>query len=84
MRGTGTAGSSAPTCGEKENCPGTIEARLSAVQVASDAKLLETSRGLGTGGPVRRAIYEREPYGIWRHMNVSHMVPCEREPMTRR
>jgi hypothetical protein len=34
--------------GEEENCPGTIESRLSAYSVASDeTKLLETSRGLG-------------------------------------
>ena len=31
-QGAGTAGSSASKSGEKENCPGTIESRLSAIQ----------------------------------------------------
>jgi hypothetical protein len=54
-QGAGTAGSSASKSGPKENCPGTIEAHTHLpYSVASDSKLLETSRGLGTVVPPSR------------------------------
>ena len=51
-QGAGTAGSSASKSGETENCPGTLLSHgYLPYSVASDSKLLETSRSLGTGGP---------------------------------
>ena len=60
-QGAGTAGSSASKSGENENCPiallshGYLPYRLQR-GICSDSKLLETSRGLGTGGPAAREI----------------------------
>ena len=55
-RQPGTAGSSASKSGKNEN---TVLALFShgylPYSVVSDSKLLETSRGLGTGGPAARA-----------------------------
>ena len=55
----GTAGSSASKSGQEENCPGTIESAYLTDSVASDEKLLETSRGLGTGGPAAESNFEK-------------------------
>ena len=49
--GAGTAGSSASKSGGKKNRPGTLRHAYLSYSVASDSKLLGTSRGLGTGGP---------------------------------
>jgi hypothetical protein len=56
-QGAGTAGSSASKSGETENCPALLSHGYLPYSVASDSKLLETSRGLGSGGPAAsRAI----------------------------
>ena len=75
--GADTAGSSASKSGENEDCRGTILSHgYLPYIVASDSKLLETSRGLGTGGPA--ASRHRAPAQRARGGKVRNAANCLR------
>ena len=79
--GAGTDGSSASNPAQRRTVLALLRYTHLPYSVASDSKLLETSRGLGTGGPARHAIAvssAREGEKVW---NVKR---CSRPKFGRR